>query len=349
MRLIPFLLIFVLFNSTLTNAQTHSITEGQQPNVGIDLKGTIRMAYGSGEKIFCMTSTDQGKHFSTPVLVANVPNMHIGHTRGPQIASSKDFSIITAIDKEGNIQSFRLSHAANIWTKLKMVNDAKKSAPEGLMALTADMNNNFYAAWLDLREKHQNNIYFSALEGMKSNWSLNKLVYKSPDEHVCECCKPNIYYNQNKLVISFRNWMMGSRDIYYTISINKGQTFSKPLKSGTGTWKLNGCPMDGGGLTISDNGSIAAAWQRNGDIFYCNEGQKEVNIGSGRGVSMAQANGTTVIAWKEKEIIKVKNLKLNTIKDVGTGESPRVYQLKQGKTFCVWEENKQVQYALLEP
>ena len=29
---------------------------GQQPNIGIDTNGVIRMVYGGGEKIYCITS-----------------------------------------------------------------------------------------------------------------------------------------------------------------------------------------------------------------------------------------------------------------------------------------------------
>lgn len=343
------LILFLVFTTTtlITHAQAKTEIEGQQPNAGIDPKGVIRMVYGNGEKIYCITSVDQGKSFSKPVSVATVAKMHLGNTRGPQIASSMKFSMITAMDQEGNIHSYILNHLTNQWTTLKNVNDVKQSAPEGLMALTADRNDNFYSVWLDLREKHKNNIYFSSFASAKSTWAVNKLVYKSPDEHVCECCKPNIYFNENKLVISFRNWLMGSRDIYYTISTDKGKSFGKPMKSGTGTWKLNGCPMDGGGLIINNTGSISTAWQRNGEIFYWTEGQKEVNIGSGRGVSMAQANGAIVVAWKEKEVIKIKNLKTNSLKTVGSGDSPRVYQLNNGQTFCAWEDNKRIGFAVL--
>ena len=76
--------------------------------------------------------------------------MHLGMTRGPQIASSKDYSIVTAMDKKGNINCFRLDHKSGEWTKIKNVNDVDASAPEGLMSLAADNNNNFYAVWLNI-------------------------------------------------------------------------------------------------------------------------------------------------------------------------------------------------------
>ena len=58
-----------------------------------------------------------------------------------------------------------------------------------------------------------------------------------------------------------RNWLKGSRDLYLTISKDKGKKFSSAQKLGDGTWPLKGCPMDGGGLTLNGN-TVETAWQR---------------------------------------------------------------------------------------
>ncbi|NRF40104.1 hypothetical protein [Pedobacter foliorum] len=341
------ILILALAVINVPAAIANAPISGQQPNLAVDSKGTIRMAYGAGEKIYCASSTDNGNTFLKPVLVATLPGMQLGHSRGPQIASSTRFSMITAMDKEGNITSYKLDHTKGIWTKTGTLNDVPRSAPEGLMALTADKENNFYATWLDVRLADKNNIFFSSFDAKLQNWTKNTLVYQSPDEHVCECCKPNIAFNGNKLVISFRNWLLGSRDIYYTSSSNKGKTFTKPLKSGNGTWKLDGCPMDGGGLSISDKGLISAAWQRNGDIYYWTENQTEKKVATGRGVTMTQNSDNPMIAWQEKGNVMVMNLNKNTSKEIGKGSSIRLYTLNNAKLLCVWEDDKNIHYLTL--
>jgi hypothetical protein len=341
------LLILALGVFNIPGAIANIPISGQQPNLAIDTKGTIRMVYGEGEKIYCVTSSDNGNTFSKSVLVATLPGMHLGHSRGPQIASSARFSMITAMDKDGNIAAYKLDHTKGGWIKAGTVNDVRGSAPEGLMALTADHGNNFYATWLDVRLADKNNIFFSSFDTKLQNWTKNTLVYQSPDEHVCECCKPNIAYNGNKLVISFRNWLLGSRDIYYTVSSNKGKTFTKALKPGNGTWKLDGCPMDGGGLSVSDNGSISATWQRQGELFYWAEGRPEQQIGSGRAINMTQNGITTLVIWQEKENIQLMDLKTKTTKQIGKGNSPKVYALNKDKSLCVWEENKSIHYLTL--
>ena len=48
----------------------------------------------------------------------------------------------------------------------------------------------------------------------------------------------------------FRNNVNGSRDEYLVESRDGGRSFAAARKLGSGTWPLNGCPMDGGGLAI---------------------------------------------------------------------------------------------------
>jgi len=342
-----FLFVFFCASVPCYSFFAETTIQGQQPNLSIDTKGVIRVAYGNGEKIYCLTSTNNGISFSSAVLVAELPGMHLGHTRGPQIASSKNYSIISAIDKSGTIHSYRLNHLKGGWTPIADINDKKGSAVEGLMAIAADKADNFYATWLDIREGGSNNIYFSSVNGKSAKWQINALVYKSPDKHVCECCKPNIIIREGKLVIGFRNWFMGSRDIYYSVSYNKGKSFSEASKSGTGTWQLNACPMDGGSLGFDSNGNVSAAWRRNGDVYYWSENQVEIKLGTGRDVSMAQNRNQIYIAWQDKKMVSAINLntKKNTL--LGSGVSPKIYILNNGKVICFWEEDKVLRYKLI--
>ena len=321
--------------------------QGRQPNASVDAKGVIRMAYGMGESIYCVSSKNNGLTFSEPALVAKLPGMHLGHSRGPEIASSRNYSVITAIDKRGVIHSYSLSHVKNQWKELGTVNDHPGSAEEGLMALTADKEDNFYATWLDIRLDKMNNIFFSSVKGNSLKWTKNTLVYKSPDKHVCECCKPNIAVAGNHVVVGFRNWLAGSRDIYYALSSNKGKTFSAPKKSGSGTWHLNACPMDGGGLAINQAGVVSTAWRRNTEVYYWSGKGREKKVSSGRDVAMAQSKSGALIAWQENSAIKVFDTAKNATLVLGKGISPKVYALPNGRSLCVWEDTKTIRYRVI--
>ena len=124
---------------------------GSQPQITADAKGMTRVVFGREDKIYCATSSTGSSGFSNPVLVGQVKGMHLGMSRGPQLASSKNYSVVTAIDKAGNIYWFKLSHATGKWKYMGPLNDLKGSAPEGLMIIAADSKDNFYAVWLDIR------------------------------------------------------------------------------------------------------------------------------------------------------------------------------------------------------
>lgn len=66
--------LILIFNSLIFTSFTEpeESINGQQPNISVDSKGHVRMVYGYADKIYCMTSTDNGMNFSQAVLVAEV-------------------------------------------------------------------------------------------------------------------------------------------------------------------------------------------------------------------------------------------------------------------------------------
>ena len=64
-------------------------------------------------------------------------------------------------------------------------------------------------------------------------------------------------------------------EIFYLLrSPDGGPAFGKPEKLGQGTWMLNACPMDGGGLAHADGRTITA-WRRDLEIFLAEPGKPE--------------------------------------------------------------------------
>lgn len=324
-----------------------TIADGKQPQISTDVKGMIRIVYGLRDKIFCVTSTDRGTTFSSPVLIGEMPGMHLGMSRGPQLASSANYSVVTAMDRAGNIHWYRLQHSSGVWKNMGMLNDVKGSAPEGLMHVAADKNDHFYAVWLDLRTGKHNQVYFADLYGVQDRWSKNRLVYQSPDEHVCECCKPNIAVQGSEVVIMFRNWLKGSRDLYVLRSANNGKSFSPAEKLGMDTWKLNACPMDGGGIVIDPSEHLKTVWQRKGTIYYCEPGQPELAMGEGRICSISGNNAQAVIAYQTRDTLKLVSLQNKQTQVVGSGSSLKPLVLPDNKIVCVWEENDKIKFRSL--
>ncbi|MES2060508.1 MAG: hypothetical protein V4456_01215 [Bacteroidota bacterium] len=343
--ILPALAFFSL--SSLSDLPINSIGAGQQPQVSVDTKGIVRVVFGSADQIFCATSTDHGVSFGKPLLVAKVPEMHLGMSRGPQFTSSKNFSVITAMDKTGNIHWYQLNHATAKWKYMGVVNDLKGSAPEGLMNIAADDKDSFYAVWLDTRTGKHNQIYFSSLAGKTFKWSKNIMAYQSPDQHVCECCRPSIAVKGTGVALMFRNWLNGSRDLYVTRSSDQGKTFSPAVKMGMDTWKLNGCPMDGGGLRISPSNAVQTVWQRKGDIYYATPGNPETYIARGRTCSIAGNSANPLITYQTGDTLNVVKFPQKAPTMIGTGGFLKAAQLNANTNFYVWEQDHQIRYRKL--
>lgn len=81
------------------------------------------------------------------------------------------------------------------------------------------------------------------------------------------------------ILVMWRNSLGGSRDMYLARS-KDGIRFSAPQKLGESTWKLNACPMDGGGLAVSGS-SIFTAWRREHSLFLDQPGEPEIPLGKG--------------------------------------------------------------------
>ena len=346
------LLLFILFFSIClfsfirnkTENPISVVAKGQMPNVAVDKAGGFHLVYGMGDSILYRYSNDHGNSFASAMLVAVLPKLAASHTRGPQIVSTSNGLLITACNDLGDIFSFSKNQSGK-WNKVSRVNDKDTVAKENLMALAAD-GNLAYSVWLDLRDKH-NKIFGAKSTNAGKTWTKNKLVYSSPDNTVCECCKPTVVMKGNNVYIMFRNWVEGNRDMYLIQSSDGGNTFGTAQKLGNGTWQLNGCPMDGGGLVLNKYGNLETVWNRKGAIYACEPGKQEVKIGEGRSCTLTSVNGKNVYAWVEKGNVVVLKPQGKKIV-IGKGQLPLLRPVNNEHIICIWENEGQIESSILE-
>jgi hypothetical protein len=340
---ILFVLSFSKTENERKDVSDSIIADGQMPNVAVDRNQNIHLVFGHGDSILYSYSGDHGQTFSKPALVSLLKNLTASHMRGPQIAATTNGVIITACNQSGNIFSYR-KVTGNNWSKATRVNDVDTIARENFMALSSDGDKAF-AVWLDLRNKHNQIFGSSSIDGGKT-WSKNIQVYASPDKTVCECCKPSVVVKQNNVYIMFRNWLHGNRDLYLIRSSDFGKSFEKAQKLGNGSWALNACPMDGGGIAVDENGNVKTVWRREGDVYFCSPGNAEVKLGNGRGCTVETVNGKSVYAWVEKGnvvVLKPQDEKVS----VGGGQLPIIKAIGNKQILCVWENEEQVHRAIV--
>lgn len=272
MKQFSLLLVLALFASTALVAAPVEIIPPQlrgavQPQVAVAPGGRIHVVFGKDNAIFHTASAD-GRSFSAPVKIGALDKLALRMRRGPRISATDQIIVVTAISHaDGNLHSWTSADGGATWKEGAKVNDADTSAREGLHSMSGDGKGFVFATWLDLRNAGTE-LWSATSRNGGATWGANARVYQSPDGHICECCQPTAAVDaQGRVAVMWRNWLGGARDVYLTASVDGGKTFAAAEKLGSGTWRLNGCPMDGGGLAFGPAGKVLTAWRREKAIF----------------------------------------------------------------------------------
>ena len=205
-----------------------------------------------------------------------------------------------------------------------------------------------FAAWLDLRSKGMK-LYGAKSADGGVTWSENFLVYESPEGTICQCCHPTLTIDASgKVHAMWRNVIGGSRDFYETSSTD-GTHFGAATKLGTGTWKLDACPMDGGGLAVEQDGKTISAWRRESDIYLA-EGGTEQRVAPGKDVALARtAKHETYLAWTHDGGIHALTPKSgNPILVAKVGGFTTLLPLKDGGVLAAWETAGTIEFKRLD-
>ncbi|HEV2971567.1 MAG TPA: sialidase family protein [Pirellulales bacterium] len=277
--------------------------EARQPQVAVSPLGKVYLVFGAGNSIFCTVSDNGGKSFGQPSKVGQVGALALGMRRGPRIAAAEKSVVVTAVGGErghgqdGDLLAWRSDDGAKTWKGPVQVNGVPAAAREGLHHLAAAPDGTFYCVWLDLREK-KTQVYGARSTDGGDSWHDERLIYKSPDGSVCQCCQPQVAYGPDGgLHVMWRNQLSGNRDMYFVNSKDNGRTFDRAAKLGHGTWPLDACPMDGGGLACDTDGRVVTIWRRDKEIFRCSPGESETLLGEGgQGWAAAGADGV-YLTW----------------------------------------------------
>jgi hypothetical protein len=166
-------------------------------------------------------------------------------------------------------------------------------------------------------------------------WGKNTQVYRSPGKSICECCHPCALFDvEGNLAVMWRNSIEGSRDMWMATRAQGAAQFTAARKLGEGTWKLNGCPMDGGRILAFGKGQFGAVWQRNGDVFLTRADGAEVKIGQGKQpVAINAGNGAPLVFWQQgAELVSLRSPSGSTVTKLASeGRFPSVVGLPAGR------------------
>jgi hypothetical protein len=320
-------------------------TTYKQPQVAV--RGSVAaVAWGSGNTILFAKSADGGRRFGTPVKVAEAGMISLGMHRGPRIAMTPSAIVISAVygakgrGADGDLLAFRSTDGGATWSKGVRVNDRAAAAREGLHAMAAD-GEFVYAVWLDDRDGGKE-LYGASSSDGGATWSGNRRIYHSPDGHICECCHPSLAVRAGgrEIYAMFRNWLGGSRDLYLATSVDGGMSF-EARKLGEGTWPLNACPMDGGGLAVDSKGPLTV-WRRDSTVFMARPGSPEIKVGTGKDPALA---GDTVL-WSAADGLHMKHGAGKSVLLDASGAYPSAAG-DANVTIAAWEDHGGIRIEML--
>lgn len=277
-----------------------------QPQLAIDADDAIHATYGVGNRVFYIQSKDGGSNFSGPVELGFAKAMSLGMRRGPRITASQGTICITSIGgdvgkgRDGDILARCSRDGGKSWSDVVRVNDVEGSAREGLHAMASGSDGLVCCVWLDLRNQATELMASMSTDGGVS-WSPNQLVYKSPSGSICECCNPSVAISRDgHIYVQWRNSIAGKRDIYVSVSKDRGKSFESVSKQGVGEWTLGICPMDGGAIAADLDG-LYSTWRRDNTIYLSQGKMKEEKmLGVGEQPWVAIADGRPWVIWVAK-------------------------------------------------
>ena len=144
----------------------------------------------------------------------------------------------------------------------------------------------------------------------------------------------------------FRNDLQGDRDMYL-VNWNLDKRLPEARKLGTGSWRIDACPMDGGG--VAQRGStIATAWRRDRTVYLDEPGQAEIPLGQGKDVALALPAKGPYVAWTSSSGLELHRPgeQKPTCLSV-TGSFPVLTALSTGSVLAAWEQDGKIQLQIV--
>jgi photosystem II stability/assembly factor-like uncharacterized protein len=329
-----------------TNLTPTTATDFLQPQFAASEK-IVAVAFGSPDKVYLSVSHDRGATFSEPRKVADVPGLNIHRHRGPRVAITPTAIVVSAINGK-DILTWSSKDEGRTWKAGAIVNDAAKAAEEGLHAMAARSDGLLFADWLDDREGRKE-LFGAYSSDNGATWSKNIRIYALPSGPICNCCHPTaIFAPDGELEVMWRNALEGSRDMYLASSQDGGKTFTTAEKLGSGTWKLDACPMDGGGVAITAQGKVMTAWRRGTDVYLAPRGGAETLIHEGKDPSIAANPEGVYIAWTAADGVFVRVPgKTEPVALDSTGAYVQLVAIPNGPVIAAWERKGTLQFHTL--
>ena len=333
--------------------------------------------------IFYQISTDEGKAFSTTSRVAiDKEKISARNENRPKIAFDKYQGVYLswATPKEKKYTAdVRFSYSSDYgktFTKPVTVNDDNLLTGHSFNEMLVTDEGDISIAWLDSRLAYQLRLQGkktngSALYIAKANYRNNETSFSNEQlaNNTCVCCRIAMDYNNHgELAILWRHIYGDNIREFALLTLAQGESAQQaPYQISYDRWKINGCPHQGGAISINSNNRYHMVWFNQGEvgkgIFYAssNDQGKTLTKPISVGVKAAQAahphlntngnnidivwtqfTGTEHQLWHQQSNDNGKSFSQAVMLATAANGSDRPFIIKKGKgSYVSWLRPKQ--------
>jgi len=241
----------------------------------------------SGMDLYVVSSRDGGRTFSAPSQVNAVAGQaRVSGEQPPRVAlvprgaGDPEIVVVWTV-KTGNdwtLLHARSQNAGRTFGEATPVPGSDAAGARGWEAVDVDEQGRVNVLWLDHRDaaalmNHAMPGDTKAAESAKPDPTerakLSRLYYgslgtstpKSLTQSVCYCCKTALVHAGGATFAAWRQVYPGSiRDIAFSMSRDRGASFSAPVKVSDDQWQLDGCPDNGPSLAVDAKQQVHVIW-----------------------------------------------------------------------------------------
>lgn len=283
---------------------------------------------------------------AAPVRVADTPVLSLGNHRGPRLAFTAHAIVITAgIGPAGQdfgpntLRSWRSTDGGKTWSAGPELS-TPGTGGMGFQSIASDGKRGLWAAWIGPANGHPT-LFLSNSEDEGVTWTKQRVL----SETVCECCHPTVAIGADgRIHVLFRNSLDGNRDPYVATSEDR-KSFHF-VKLGQGSWAINACPMDGGGLA-EFHGEVVTLWRRLDQLFLARpDGKAEEAFAAGRNAAVTLREKGLYAIWASPAGIMAQAPGAAPRLLSKTGAFPAI--AAAGPVVVAWEEGGKIRTERLD-
>ncbi|NWG87548.1 MAG: exo-alpha-sialidase [Hydrogenophilaceae bacterium] len=277
-----------------------------------DAKGRLWAAWVESGQLR-VAQSDDGRHFTWPVLVNPVPETIAaeGESR-PQIALGDDgtlhvvWSIALAKPYTGHIRYSRSTDGGRSFSPPITLNDDQAEISHRFPALLVD-GKHVFIAWLDARDRQAAQVagekfagaslYFAESKDGGASFGANRRFA----QHSCECCRLALAWHQARPLAFWRHVFDGNVRDFALAQLTEPTAIQRASDD---AWRIEGCPHHGGSLAADKWGGLHMVWFTQGQtrqgLFYRAYDGKRFSAPIKFGNDAAQAGHPVVLATGDR-------------------------------------------------